>query len=81
VLIEETVVVQLSVDVEGPHHLWHLDGNLKLSHFHLVIHAAIDGFSRLATFIHCSDNNRASTVLLHFQLAVDRIHLPITCSH
>lgn len=33
-------------NVEGPHHLWHVDGNHKLIKFNMVIHAGIDGFSR-----------------------------------
>jgi hypothetical protein len=34
----------------------------------LVIHAAIDGFSRMQTFIACSNhNNRASSVLEEFK--------------
>lgn len=63
-------------NVHGPHHLWHLDGNLKLSQFHLVVHAAIDGYSRCATFVHCSDNNRATTVLDQFRSGVDRYMCP-----
>jgi hypothetical protein len=30
--------------VPGPHHLWHMDGYHKLKRFHLVIHAAVDGW-------------------------------------
>ena len=29
-----------------------------------VIHAGIDGYSRMVVFIHCSTNNRAETKLL-----------------
>ncbi len=52
--------------VPGPNCLWHADGNHKLIRYRLVVHAAIDGFSRLLTFINCADNNRADTVLQHF---------------
>ena len=52
--------------VPGPHHLWHMDGYHKLRRFHLVIHAAIDGFTRLCTFARCNDNNEAATVLQDF---------------
>ena len=48
--------------VEGPHHLWHLDGNHKLIKYHIVIRGAIDGFSRAAMFLGASDNNRSETV-------------------
>jgi hypothetical protein len=37
--------------VAGPHHLWHCDGNHKLKDFHLVIHGAIDGFSRSIIYL------------------------------
>lgn len=48
--------------VNGPHSLWHIDGNHKLrKKFHIVIHAGIDGFSRTITYIQASDNNRSST--------------------
>ncbi|KAK0522649.1 hypothetical protein OC835_006506 [Tilletia horrida] len=42
--------------------LWHLDGHHKLIRWRMVIHAAIDGKSRLVTFIQASSNNLASTV-------------------
>ena len=63
-------------NVAGPHHLWHLDGHHKLHRWNLVTHAAIDGFSRLVTFIHCSDNNRARTVLESFVPAVTNYGIP-----
>lgn len=42
--------------------LWHMDGHHKLILWKIVIHGAIDGKSRLVTFLHASDNNRADTV-------------------
>jgi hypothetical protein len=53
-------------NVAGPHHLWHLDGNHKLHPFHIVVHGAIDGFSRAEMFIRASDNNRSATVMVGF---------------
>jgi hypothetical protein len=41
-----------------------------------VVHAGIDGFSRTVTFLHCSDNNRAATVLQHFKVGVSRYGCP-----
>ena len=38
-------------NVRGPNYLWHALGNHKLIRYRLVIHAAIDGFSRLITYI------------------------------
>jgi hypothetical protein len=42
----------------------------------MVIHGGIDGFSRIPVFLHCSTNNRASTVLQCFLQAVERYGLP-----
>ena len=36
--------------VPMPNSLWHLDGNHKLIRWKIVVHAAIDGFSRLPVF-------------------------------
>ena len=57
-------------DVPFPHFMWHIDGNHKLIRWKMVIHAAIDGFSRLLLYIHCSDNNKAETVMKLFSQAV-----------
>ena len=46
--------------------VWHLDGNHKLIRWQLVIHAGIDGFSHLITYIKCANNNLAwSHILPH----------------
>ena len=63
-------------NVPGPHHLWHLDGHHKMKRYHLVTHAAIDGFTRLCTFARCNDNNEASTVLQDFQVGVREFGCP-----
>jgi hypothetical protein len=55
----------------------HLDGNHKLIQpYRIVIHGAIDGYSRLVVFLHASTNNRASTVLECFRGAVNQYNLP-----
>lgn len=43
----------------------------------------IDGFSRLVTYLYCSPNNCAETVLQLFEAAVQRFHLPsrVRCDH
>ena len=58
--------------VKGPNYLWHMDGNHKLIRYKFIIHGAVDGFSRLVTFLKCSNNNRAETVLQSFVNAVQR---------
>lgn len=60
----------------GPNALWHLDGNHKLIRWRLVIHGAIDGFSRLITFLRCSNNNRSETVLDGFIDATQEYGIP-----
>ncbi|XP_068724965.1 uncharacterized protein [Montipora capricornis] len=55
---------------------WHMDGNHKLIRWRMVVHGAIDGYSRLVVFLHCSNNNRAETVLQLFMKAVTEFGLP-----
>lgn len=62
--------------VRAPNSLWHQDGNHKLIRWRFVVHGAIDGYSRLVTFLHCSTNNRAATVLQYFTSAVERYGCP-----
>ena len=59
--------------VPGPNALWHLDGNHKLIRWKLV---AIDGFSRLITFLQCSSNNLSETMLDCFIGGVHEYGLP-----
>lgn len=63
-------------NIPGPHHLWHLDGHHKMKRFHLVIHAAVDGFTRLCTFARCNDNNEAHTVMQDFEVGVQEFGCP-----
>lgn len=46
------------------------------SRWGFVIHGGIDGFSRMITFLHASDNNRKETVLQHFLVATSKYGLP-----
>lgn len=62
--------------VDSPNALWHLDGYHKLIRWRIVIHGAIDGYSRLITYLRASTNNLASTVLLAFTSAIDQFGLP-----
>ena len=67
--------------VPGPNALWHVDGNHKLIRWRLVIHGGIDGFSRLITYLHCSNNNRSDTVTeclfqLHRNMVFHRMFAP-----
>ena len=69
-------IQRVRYSVPGPHHVWHIDGNHKLKDFHMVIHGAIDGFSRASIFLHCSDNNRSETVKRHFLSAISKYGCP-----
>ena len=43
-----------------------MDGHHKLIRWRFVFHGCIDGYSRVVTFLKCSTNNRADTVLDSF---------------
>ena len=62
--------------VPCPNYLWHIDGNHKLIRWRMVLHHAVDGFSRLIVFCRCSTNNRAATVLSLYQEAVRQYGRP-----
>ncbi|KAK7016234.1 hypothetical protein VNI00_018935 [Paramarasmius palmivorus] len=63
-------------NVPGPNFLWHHDGQHGLIRWRIVIHAFVDGYSRLVTGIKASNNNRAQTVLLLFLAAVAAYGIP-----
>ena len=62
--------------VPSPNALWHIDGYHKLIRWRLVIHGAIDGFSRLIIFLKVPPNNKAETVLAAFLRGVEQYGLP-----
>lgn len=63
--------------VPCPNYLWHADGNHKLIRWRFVVHCAIDGFSRLVTFLKASDNNCSQTVLGLFNEASSTYGFPM----
>jgi hypothetical protein len=62
--------------VAGPNALWHVDGNHKLIQWKIVVHAGIDGYSRMITYVQCSNNNRSDTVFNYFKKACDHFGTP-----
>ena len=56
--------------------MWHLDGNHKMIRWRLVIHGAVDGYSRVITYLRCSSNNLSETVLGCFLKAVSNFGIP-----
>ena len=70
------VITRRVYQVPGANSLWHLDGHHSLVRWRFVIHAAIDGFSRMLVFLQCSTNNEASTVFSAFKGAVNEYGVP-----
>jgi len=48
-------------------YVWHFDSHHKLIRWRIVIHGAIDGYSRKIIYASCANNNKADTVLHYFQ--------------
>lgn len=69
-------ICRRTYSVGGPNALWHLDGNHKLIRWRLVIHGGTDGYSRLITYLKCSNNNRSDTVLDSFVQATQMFGVP-----
>lgn len=70
------IILRRTYKVAGPNALWHIDGHHKLIRWKIVIHAGIDGYSRLITYINCSNNNRSDTVFKYFKEATERFGTP-----
>ena len=62
--------------VAAPNAMWHVDGNHKLIRWRFVIHAGVDGFSRIITYIFCANNNKSTTVLEAFSMGVSQFGIP-----
>lgn len=62
--------------VPHPNSVWHIDSNHKLIRWRLIVHGAIDGFSRKIIYLHCANNNKACTVVEQFSKAVSELALP-----
>ena len=69
-------IVRRTYSVPGPNALWHMDGNHKMIRWRLVVHGCIDGFSRVITFLQCSNNNHSDTVLDLFIRATSEYGTP-----
>ena len=49
-----------------PNAIWHIDCNLSLIRWGFVVQGGVDGYSRLITFLRCSNDNTASSMLRFF---------------
>lgn len=74
---EEGHTLSKSVQWYGPNHLWHVDKNHKLVRWRFIIVGGVDGFSRLVTFLKCSDNNTSKNGLECFLSGVNTLGLPL----
>lgn len=63
--------------VPCPNYIWHIDGTHKLIRWKMVIHAAIDGYSRLIVYCKCNTYNKSSTVFKLYHCSVVSHRLPI----
>ena len=70
------VLHRRSYHVQSPNALWHVDSHHKLIRWKIVIHGAIDGYSRVVPYLKVAGNNRSDTALSGFLLGVDRYGLP-----
>ncbi len=57
-----TIKRRIIFTVPHPNALWHVDGNQKSIQLKFVVHAGVDGFSRMIVFMNCS-NNKSETAL------------------
>lgn len=62
--------------VAFPNYVWSMDGNHDLVAYKIIVHGAIDAYSRRFMFLGASDNNRATTVLNLFDEAVEKHGFP-----
>lgn len=72
-----SAIVRREYLVPCPNYIWHLDGMHKMIRWKFVVHGAVDGFSRLIPFMHCSTDNRASTVHALFNTATQHYGRPL----
>ncbi|KAK6188382.1 hypothetical protein SNE40_004563 [Patella caerulea] len=70
------VIQRRKYHVKSPNSLWHIDGNHKMMEWRFIVHAAIDGYSRLILYLYCATNNHAETVNILFEKAVQKYGLP-----
>ena len=70
------VIQRRKYNVRSANSLWHIDGNHKMIKWRFVVHAAIDGYSRVILYLHCATNNKAATVRSCFLRAAEKYGLP-----
>ena len=59
-------------EVEGPNHLWHVDGNHKLRSFNVVVMQGSTALRERVYLFAAQINNKASTAFTAFRRGIDQ---------
>ena len=70
------VISRRTYSVKRSNSLWHIDGHHSLVRWRMVIHGAIDGYSRMVVYLFCSTNNKSITVYNLFIKAIEEYGVP-----
>ena len=70
------VVTRRTYSVQRSNSLWHIDGHHSLIRWRMVVHGAIDGYSRMIVYLQCATNNRSLTVYRLFKQATEQYGIP-----
>lgn len=70
------VVTRRTYSVTRSNSLWHIDGHHSLIRWRIVIHGAIDGYSRTIVYLAASTNNQSLTVYELFTDATKEFGVP-----
>ena len=73
--IEQFIVESVEFHIQNA--LWHIDSHMSLNRWGFSIHGAIDGYSRLITYLHCALNNRSESVAEQFITAGSHFGFPL----
>ena len=71
-----TAIKRRVYSVPHANYIWHIDSHHKLIRWRMVIHGAIDGYSRKILYLKCANDNKASTVVSFFSHAAYTFGIP-----
>ncbi|KAJ8003975.1 hypothetical protein DPEC_G00153990 [Dallia pectoralis] len=72
-------IIAIGLNTSSAHHcvITEIRWAYKLIRWKLIVHCTMDGYSRMLTFIWCSNNNRAETVMDLFSTAISDLGRPL----